>query len=59
MKFSHGEIICMIEHIRRKNNRLWMDLMRLAFKHSPDEAKRIMKQITKNDKEISRWTGRF
>jgi hypothetical protein len=31
-----------IEAIRGRNNRNWMDLLRLAFKHAPEEAAEIM-----------------
>jgi len=48
-----------IEIIRRSNNTLWMNLLRLAFRHAPDDARRIMKEITENDREISEWTSRL
>lgn len=43
-----------IQEIRTKNNKLWMDLMRLAFHHSPEEAKKIMSQISQNDEKITK-----
>lgn len=58
-EFDPEEIISYIAGIRQSNNRLWMDLLRLAFRHAPKDARRIMKKITKNDKEISRWTSRL
>ena len=42
-----------IEKIRSKNNSNWMDILRLAFRHSPKEASRIMLQINNKDKQIS------
>ena len=33
-------IINKIEIIRSKNNKNWMDLLRLAFKYAPKEAKK-------------------
>ena len=33
------KIIDEIEKVRTKNNVNWMDILRLAFKHSPEEAK--------------------
>lgn len=54
-----NDIIDQIEKIRRKNNKLWVGLLRLAFRHAPKEARKIMKKITKNDREVSRWTGRL
>lgn len=43
-----------IQKIRAKNNKLWMDLMRLAFDHAPEQAKVIMNQISQNDEEITK-----
>ena len=36
------DIIDQIEKVRTKNNVNWMDLLRLAFTHAPDEAKLLM-----------------
>jgi hypothetical protein len=46
-------IINKIEIIRSKNNKNWMDLLRLAFKYAPKEAKKILKKINQHDKKIS------
>ena len=50
-KFQH--YIDQIEKIRGKNNVNWMDILRLAFKHAPLEASKIMKRINSDDKKIS------
>ena len=42
-----------IQKIRSKNNRNWMDLMRLAFKCNPSESKKIVRGIFKEDKKIN------
>ncbi len=42
-----------IQEIRTANNRLWMDLLRLAMKVSPDKAKDIMRQISANDERVT------
>ena len=42
-----------IENIRSKNNKNWMDVLRLAIKHAPNEAFELMIEITKRDKQIS------
>lgn len=47
------KIINKIEKIRSKNNKNWMNLLRLAFKLDPKNASKIMKEINYNDKEIS------
>ncbi len=48
------DIIDQIEKVRTKNNVNWMDLLRLAFIHAPDEAKLLMKKIDHDDNQISR-----
>lgn len=47
------KIINQIEKIRTKNNINWMDLLRLAFKYSPEEAKKLVKKINLSDNKIS------
>lgn len=46
-------IIDEIEKIRTKNNVNWMDVLRLAFTHAPQESKKLMKKINKEDNRIS------
>ena len=48
-----------IEQIRADNNKLWMELLRLALKHAPNEAKKILRAIRKNDEAISQLFGRI
>jgi len=50
---NYLKIIDQIEKIRSKNNVNWMNVLRLAFKLSPQEAKKIMKKINYDDKLIS------
>ena len=47
------KIIDEIEKIRTKNNVNWMDVLRLAFIHAPEETKIIMKKINQDDNKIS------
>ncbi|MBC8183894.1 hypothetical protein H8E88_22600 [candidate division KSB1 bacterium] len=47
------KIIDEIEKVRTKNNVNWMDLLRLAFTHAPEEAKELMKKIDHEDTRIS------
>tara|TARA_Y100000031_G_C7996254_1_gene281528 strand:- start:349 stop:552 length:204 start_codon:yes stop_codon:yes gene_type:complete len=47
------KIIDEIEKVRTKNNVNWMDLLRLAFTHAPEEAKGLMKKIDHEDTRIS------
>ncbi len=46
-------IIDEIEKVRTRNNVNWMDILRLAFTHAPNEAKDLMKKINVSDDEIS------
>ena len=46
------KIINRIEKIRKKNNVSWMNLLRLAFKHSPKQAAKIMSKIYIDDNNI-------
>jgi predicted ATP-grasp superfamily ATP-dependent carboligase len=45
-------LISEIERIRARNNGAWMDLVRLAWKEAPDEARKISAAITENDAAI-------
>ncbi len=47
------EIIDKIEQIRSKNNINWMNILRLAFKYAPDEARTIVSKINSDDQRIS------
>ena len=53
-KNNNLKIIDGIENIRKKNNVNWMNILRLAFKHSPDEATKVMSKIYKDDNRISK-----
>jgi hypothetical protein len=51
------KIIDKIESARSKNNVNWMDVLRLALKHSPDETIKLMETINAKDKKISSLFG--
>tara|TARA_B100001559_G_C16356110_1_gene555095 strand:- start:564 stop:764 length:201 start_codon:yes stop_codon:yes gene_type:complete len=50
---DYFKIIKKIEKVRSKNNVNWMDVLRLGFRHSPDEARKLVKKINSQDKTIS------
>ena len=50
---SYNKIIDQIEKIRSKNNTNWMDILRIAFEHSPKEASVVMSEIYNEDQKIS------
>lgn len=45
--------------MRIRNNKNWMDILRLAFKYAPNEAKKIMADIGKYDSEINKLTKKL
>jgi len=47
------KIINKIEKIRTKNNVNWMGILRLAFKHAPKDASKLMQRVNSEDKKIS------
>lgn len=47
------EIIDAIEAIRSRNNRNWMDLLRLAYREAPAEATAIVRAIYREDAAVS------
>ena len=49
---KYEKIFNAIEKGRSKNNKNWMDVLRLAFKYSPKEAKKVLKAIVKKDKQL-------
>ena len=51
-KIDYNKIFNNIEKIRSRNNKNWIDILRLAVKHSPNEAKKIFKQIVDKDKKL-------
>ena len=52
-KNNHLKIIESISKIRSKNNSNWMQILKIAFKYSPKEASKAMKNIYYYDKKIS------
>ena len=52
-QLSDLEIIDAIQQVRNKNNVNWMDILRIAFKYSPEETREVFKKITDSDNEIN------
>ena len=53
-KKKYLSVINQIENIRKKNNKNWMNILRLTFKHSPKKAAKIMSEIYLEDNRISK-----
>jgi hypothetical protein len=47
------DVIDQIEKVRSKNNKNWMNILRLAFKNSPKDSAKIMAEIYRQDNKIS------
>ena len=52
-KKFYNNVINKVQRIRAKNNKNWMDLLKLAFKYAPKEASKIMEKINVSDNQIS------
>tara|TARA_B100001769_G_C21645428_1_gene359830 strand:- start:270 stop:482 length:213 start_codon:yes stop_codon:yes gene_type:complete len=53
-KINQGiKLINQIQSIRSKNNKNWMDLLRLSLKLDFNTTSKIIKEICKEDKRIS------
>ena len=42
-----------ITEIRENNNRLWMDILRIAYEFHPIRTKKVIEKILKNDRKIN------
>ena len=59
MSKKYLNIVKKIELARSKNNKNWMDLLRLAIKKAPKQAKIILKRIKNQDKNISKLLSKI
>ena len=59
MSKKYLNIVKKIELARSKNNKNWMDLLRLAIKKAPKQAKLILKRINYQDKSISKLLSKI
>jgi len=48
-----NKIINEIQKIRKKNNVNWMNILKVAYKHAPEETGQIFKKIIQQDKNIN------
>ena len=47
------KLIDKIEGIRKKNNKNWMDILRIAFRYAPEKTSSVLAQIYQQDKKIN------
>ena len=53
-KIKEGlNLVNQIQNIRSRNNKNWMDLLRLSLKLDFNSTSKILKEICKDDKKIS------
>lgn len=52
-------VIKKITSIRTKNNKQWMNILKLAFKAKPRLAKKIMASIVENDRLVTHWMAKL
>ena len=53
-KKNYNKIIDKIKGLRGKNNINWMNILKIAFKHSPKETEKAVSQIYQGDQKISK-----
>ena len=53
------KIIDDVSKIRSRNNKNWMDILKLAFKNDPKNASKILAKITNFDKKISKLKNKL
>lgn len=56
---NYLNIINKIENVRKKNNINWMNILRIAFKNSPEETSKVFKQIHTSDGKINKLTSKL
>ena len=54
MKKNYLKIIKEIEKVRKKNNKNWMDILRVAFLSNPKKTSKIFSRIYRDDKSVSK-----
>ena len=59
MKKKSQIIIKQIQKIRSSNNIYWMKLLSLALEYAPKKSKKVIKEINKNDKKISKLVSKL
>lgn len=54
---TEDRIVRDIRTIRAWNNIEWMKILEIALKHSPEETKKVLREINNNDRRISDLLG--
>lgn len=56
---TDDRIIKKITSIRTRNNKQWMNMLKLAFKSKPRATAKIMNSIVANDQAVTKWMARL
>ena len=56
---TDDRIIKKITSIRTRNNKQWMNMLRLAYASKPKQAAKIMNSIVENDRLVTKWMSRL
>tara|TARA_X000000950_G_C13617850_1_gene538086 strand:+ start:116 stop:301 length:186 start_codon:yes stop_codon:yes gene_type:complete len=59
MQKKYFKIIDEIGKVRKKNNKNWMDILKLAFSSDPKKTAKIFSKIYKEDKLISKLSKKL
>lgn len=59
MQNKYFKIIDEIGKVRKKNNKNWMDILKLAFLSDPKKTAKIFSKIYKEDKLISKLSKKL
>ena len=59
MKKQSLAIVNQVKKIRTKNNTCWMELLKLAYKTTPEKTKKIFKKIHQTDSQINKISKRL
>lgn len=54
-----NDIIGKISDVRASNNRLWMELLKIALRSDPEHAKSVLREINANDSKIATLLARL
>tara|TARA_B100001540_G_C15278057_1_gene404587 strand:+ start:252 stop:449 length:198 start_codon:yes stop_codon:yes gene_type:complete len=58
-KIKSNDIFKKIEKLRSKNNKNWMDILRLAYMSNPKKTSVILNKILSKDKELIKLANKL
>ena len=58
-KIKNNDIFNKIEKLRKKNNKNWMDILRLAYMYDPKNTSVVLNKILSKDKELIKLANKL